>query len=202
MKLVTLHKNGERQWAYFNEAEFYAENVTFSRNLNGKSHTLPLNLINAANFLREFYGVPLIVTSTLRPEEGQATHKEGIAVDLSTRAYPEVMRDFGARVKRWASGQEDHVIRTLRERYGLQGIGGNRFHIHIDARQNLVGGGVADKVGRWNYFDEESANFAWAKLESQWANKRIQDFWFEIKNENDQIFTDANGFQNPKKKVG
>ena len=136
-------------YAHFNIHEFYSKSPDAP-----DCHYLNDIVMEAVNYIREYYGVPVVITSTYRTKYHELVllgkshtgeHYEGNALDFKI-LDADAMKDYQHQVET-ASGEVYTHLRQL----GVRGFGLYDEFNHIDARS--VGGSHTDAFGSYAFWD-------------------------------------------------
>lgn len=119
---------------YFQAKELF----TKSKDFDEKSHFLDDQVIDGLNFIRIFFGEPIIVSSTFRTEKGNAEaggadnsyHKKGMAIDFSWLKNNKEMIRLFAKVY----FAENSSLKKQLDSIGINGVIVYNNFIHIDCR--------------------------------------------------------------------
>jgi hypothetical protein len=152
---MTICKDYNYQvFPHFNIHEFYSKSPDAPQ-----CHELSDITMQAVNYIREYYGVPVVITSTYRTRYhelvllGKKTtgqHFEGNAIDFKILDKA-AMEDYQRQVAS-ASGE---VFTHLRQ-MGIAGFGLYDNFNHIDSRPE--GGSHIDAFGSYAYWDNRKKN--------------------------------------------
>ncbi|MEM1124162.1 MAG: D-Ala-D-Ala carboxypeptidase family metallohydrolase [Bacteroidota bacterium] len=140
----------------FKQSEFFQP-------LNGLSeHPIAMELVEAAQFLRTYFGIPIKITSSYRnyvPDGGvkRSVHMLGQAIDLTFLAVQNQKDDIFIQL-RYDFDQRGPVFQEL-WRIGIRGFGSYDTFLHLDAGKPMYYDFLAAKAGnsfagekyrRWN----------------------------------------------------
>lgn len=119
-----------------------SDNFTFKEYFDTVvSHTklefdIPISLIKGVQYLRDFYGFPIYVTSAYRPNDKFGQHRYGKAVDLVPVNFADRDTFFNTWEKECLNYKDSPLIQGMRYR-GVKGFGiENNNCIHIDDRED------------------------------------------------------------------
>lgn len=150
--MITISNRSDKIRKDFKESEFYSQSFDAP-----EYHLLDERLIDAAQFLREFYGSGIKITSSYRTMGHQrilsstvgaasdSAHPRGLALDLKflePGVHDKFIDDIESR---------NIVFKELRSLYGIEGIGFYNTFIHLDTYSK--GGQQKDEFGFWRFWD-------------------------------------------------
>ena len=132
----------------------------------------PQPLIDAAQVIRDWIGVPLIVSSTYRNPDKYgrgSAHEKGLAVDMYSKQV-DVVSKYNDEITSYLNGTGSRLIEDLRA-VGIDGFGIEGGCIHLDCG----GYGLTrryvniDKYGKWSCFIWNPAKGINKSLKSSWT---------------------------------
>ena len=145
MQKVRITNSKEQLTANFTMSEFWA--VRYGGHVD---FDIPKCLIDAVQILRDWYGSPILITSTIRNYQKQGYHTNGNAMDcIPLKSDIELFR------KEAYNHKKSELIKQLRA-VGVEGFGIESGCIHLDYRggKNCA---YSDNFGRYIIFE-------WSKL--------------------------------------
>lgn len=140
-----------------NKNEFVGKYFTFLEFWKPAKHDFyfPESLIKAADILRLYFLVPIIITSTSRPNDTFGFHRYDMACDFISNKK-NIQELFKIEVLKWIGGSPSDLIMKLRE-VGITGFGVEFNCIHLDVRTDHVS--RTDQYGKYMAFEyKQDAN--------------------------------------------
>ena len=107
------------------------------------------SLLKAADILRLYFLVPIIITSTSRPNDNFGFHRYDMACDFISRKK-NIQELFKIEVLKWIGGSSSDLISKLRE-VGITGLGVEQVCIHLDIRTDHTS--RKDQFGKYIAFE-------------------------------------------------
>jgi hypothetical protein len=154
--LLTIRKGDDTPLSKnFLASEFYSKKANAPA-----SHAFYSELVEAVQFLRDYYDTPWRITSTYRPDSPGSQHRECRAVDSQpTDRSPVVLADL----QRQLSDPSSEVFIKLR-RLGITGFGIYDTFCHLDVR--IIPRKHKDRFGTYAIWDDRKKKALTTKLAS------------------------------------
>lgn len=156
-QFVTISKDKPFEtFGYFTAKELYSKSIDAP-----SEHELSLITINAVNVVRQYYGAPMIITSTFRTKAHELAlskvtlgeHNKKTAID-STWPNKEDLKNFMPDYHKQII-ERGPLFQQLRK-VGINGFGIYDGFLHLDSRPVPNKGTHSDEIGQFDFWDSRT----------------------------------------------